>query len=658
MKWILLAWLALSAFATSATELPLEYFTKHGDYLDMKLSPDGKHIAARVRYDSKVILVVLDRTTLALVGGVRPANRDIIHTMNWVNEERLVFEYAEKFSYLDAPIPTGELFGVNIDGSKQDLLYGFRAGDAKLGSRMSSKDDTLASQEILSFLESDDKNILIIEYPWTKNGNTYYDDRSKQPVISKLNVYNGRKRKVDVLPYGHSRALANKSGSVNFMSWEDNEGRYHSAYREDEDSEWTDLGDKFAQDDYLQPLGASEDQQSIFLGGRRGEKGIYTLFSLDLNSGEYKAIFDEHDTDIEHFILDKNGIPAVGITYPGKSRPEYAKFESETSSIYKLLADAFGDQTVRITSRTKDWKTLLVHVSGDVNPGEYYLFDSETLKAEFVWANSSWIDPRMLAPMKPIMFETSDGMAVNGYLTLPTNLKPGEKPPLVVMIHGGPHQAGTRDFWRYDPETQLLANRGYSVLRVNFRGSDGYGTVFERAGYKEWGGKMIQDINEATQWVIDKGYVDGDNICAYGASYGGYAALMSVVRAPDLYKCTIGYVGIYDMQYMFTESDIPNNWGGQAYLSKVLGNDQAQLHDYSPINHVDKIKASVMLIHGSKDRRVPEINAEALSERLTAAGKPPVYLQYKQAGHGVYDEENRRELYQGLLDFLDTHLKS
>ena len=658
MKWIFLAWLSLSAFSALSTELPLEYFTKHGDYLDMKLSPDGKHIAARVRYDNKVILVILDRKSLALVGGVRPGNKDIIHTMNWVNEERLVLEYAEKFSYLDAPIPTGELFGVNVDGSKQELLYGFRAGDAKLGSRMSNKDDTLASQEILSLLENDDDNILIIEYPWTKRGDKYYDDRSKQPVISRLNVYNGRKRKVDVLPYGYSRALANKAGSVNFMSWQDNNGDYHSAYRENDGDKWTNLGDKFKQDSYLHPLGASEDEKSIFLGGRRGETGIYTLYSLDLNSGEYKAIFDSHKTDIEDFILDKNGIPAVGITYPDKSKAEYATVESETSSIHKLLAEAFGDQTVRITSKTKDWKTLLVHVAGDVNPGEYYLFDSETLKAEFVWANSSWIDPRMLVPMKPIEFVTSDGMTINGYLTLPNNSKTGEKPPLVVMIHGGPHQAGTRDFWRYDPETQLLANRGYAVLRVNFRGSDGYGTAFERAGYKEWGGKMIQDINDATRWAVDKGYVDGNNACTYGASYGGYAALMSVVRAPELYKCAIGYVGIYDMQYIFTESDIPNSWGGKAYLSKVLGNDQAQLHDYSPINHVDKIKANVMLIHGSKDRRVPEINAEALSERLTAAGKPPVYLQYKQAGHGVYDEGNRRELYQGVLDFLDTNLKS
>ena len=228
----------------------------------------------------------------------------------------------------------------------------------------------------------------------------------------------------------------------------------------------------------------------------------------------------------------------------------------------------------------------------------------------------------------------------------------------MVMIHGGPHQSGTRDFWDYNSETQFLASRGYAVLQVNFRGSDGYGERYKKLGYREWGGKMIDDINDSVKWAIDKEYVDGNNVCAYGASYGGYAALMSAVKEPDLYECTIGYVGIYDLQYMFTQSDIPNNWGGKAYLQKVLGNDKAQLKAYSPLYHADKIKANVMLIHGSKDRRVPEINSEALSQALIRAGNPPEYLQYSQAGHGVFDEGDRRELYQGLINFLDKNLKS
>jgi len=658
MRRILGAILAFySLFISANDQLPLDYFIKHGDYLDLQLSPDGKHLAARVRLDNKVVLGVLSTADMTIVGGVRPQNNDMIHSVTWLNNERLLFEYAEKQFSFDRPIPTGELYAMNYDGSKRELLYGYRAGDESIGSRLSNKDDTFATQEVISLLENEDRYILIAEYPWDKQGNTFYANRVKPAIISKLNIMSGRKRKVDVLPYKRSSPLATKDGQVIFMRWQDEAGIYHAAYRENNDSEWKNLEDVFSAAEDMIPRGLSEDEKYVYMTGFTGEDGIYTHFKLNLSTGEHSRIFDEHNTDIEQIILDNNGLPAVGITYPGKSQYVYATEESRTSKIHKLLAEAFGGQTVAIASHTRDWKTLLVHVRSDVNPGEYYLFDSETLDAQFIWANSSWIDPRLLAPMKPISVEVSDGETINGYLTLPKQSSE-EKPPLVVMIHGGPHQSGTRDFWDYNSETQLLASRGYAVLQVNFRGSDGYGERYKRLGYREWGGKMIDDINDSVKWAIDKEYVDGNNVCAYGASYGGYAALMSVVKEPELYNCTIGYVGIYDLQYMFTQSDIPNNWGGKAYLQKVLGNDKAQLKAYSPLYHADKIKANVMLIHGSKDRRVPEINSEALSKALIKAGNPPEYLQYSQAGHGVFDEEDRRELYQGLINFLDQNLKS
>ncbi|MBJ2137437.1 S9 family peptidase [Paraglaciecola chathamensis] len=658
MKRTLVALLVFYASFISANEdLPLEYFIKHGDYLDLQLSPDGKYLAARIRIDNKVILGILSTNDMKIVGGVRPQNNDIIHTVTWANNERLVFEYAEKQSSLDRPVPTGELYAINYDGSKNTMLYGYRANDAKTGSRLSNKDDVLASQEVISLLENDDRHILISEYPWDKDGSRYYDNRVRPAQISKLNILSGKKRKVDVLPHRSSSALATKNGQVVFMKWQDEEGKYHAAYRDDNESEWKNLEDVFNVEQNFIPRGLSEDEKFVYMSGFTGKEGIFTYFKLDLATGQYVEIFEPHDTDIEQVVYDKNGLPAVGITYPGKAQYVYAKDGSPTSKLHKSLAGAFKGQTVSIASHTRDWKTLLVHVRSDVNPGEYYLFDRETLAARFIWANSSWIDPRLLAAMKPIQVKASDGETINGYLTLPKQKSDEHKPPLVVMIHGGPHQTGTRDFWDYNSETQLLASRGYAVMQMNFRGSDGYGERYKTLGYRQWGGKMIDDINDSVKWAIEQQYVDGGNICAYGASYGGYAALMTAVKEPDLYNCTIGYVGIYDLQYMFTESDIPNNWGGKAYLQRVLGNDKAQLKAYSPLYHADKIKAKVMLIHGSEDRRVPEINSEALSEALTKVGNPPKYLKYSQAGHGVFDEEDRRELYQGLLDFLDENLK-
>ncbi|WP_334019744.1 alpha/beta hydrolase family protein [Alteromonas sp. S015] len=659
MNRLLLTVLLFTAMFTAhaAEPLPLEYFIKHGDYLNLSLAPDGKHIAARVQYDGRVYLAILQTEDMKAVGGIRPADKDIIHTVNWVTNERILYEYAEKQTNLDSPVPTGELYAMNIDGSQRELLYGYRASDSRADSRLSNKDSTLASQEILSFLDDDDRNILIAEYPWSRVGNTYYNDHKRAPTISKLDIFTGKKRKVEVLPHGYSRALASKSGEVRFMSWVDENNNGYSAYRKDNDSEWISLEKVFGEVEGLFPQGSSDDNKFVYLSGRHGPEEIYTLYSLNLETGEYKRIFADHTTDIENYILDKNGMPAVGIIFPNTSKYVYAATKSRISDVHKMLTDAFKGQTVNIVSRTKDEKTLLVHVSSDVNPGEYYLFNSETFGARFIWANSSWIDPRTLLKMQPIVVPTEDGEKVHGYLTLPPRRSTERKPPLVVVIHGGPHQAGTRDYWDYDAETQLLANRGYAVLRVNFRGSDGYGKRFERLGYREWGGAMIKDVNDSVKWSIEQGYVDGSRVCAYGASYGGYAALMVAVREPELYQCTVGYVGIYDLSYMHSESDIPTIWGGESYLEKVIGSDSAVLAEFSPIYHADKIEANVMLIHGSKDRRVPEINAEALFEKLTSLGKDPVYLQYSQAGHGVYDESNRQELYQGLLDFLGTNLK-
>jgi dipeptidyl aminopeptidase/acylaminoacyl peptidase len=194
------------------------------------------------------------------------------------------------------------------------------------------------------------------------------------------------------------------------------------------------------------------------------------------------------------------------------------------------------------------------------------------------------------------------------------------------------------------------------VLQINYRGSGGYGEKFEKSGYLQWGGKMIQDIIDGTQYAVKHYAVDKNKMCLYGASYGGYAALMAAVRAPDTYKCTIGYVGIYDLNYAYAYSDTMKAMGGEAYLNKVIGTNKQQLNEYSPVNHVDKIKANVMLIHGERDSRVPVINAETMLQRFKTIGKKVPYLNFSKSGHGVYDEEGRDTLYKGVLEFLDKNI--
>jgi dipeptidyl aminopeptidase/acylaminoacyl peptidase len=260
-----------------------------------------------------------------------------------------------------------------------------------------------------------------------------------------------------------------------------------------------------------------------------------------------------------------------------------------------------------------------------------------------------------MAKTQSIKFTTEDGLDIYSYLTLPVNIDETAKPPLVTMVHGGPH-APYYDIWGFDGMVQFLANRGYAVLQVNYRGSGGFGKAFEEAGFRQWGGKMIDDITDATQNVVDQGLVDGNRMCIYGASYGGYASLMSVVRQPDLFKCAIGYVGVYNLEYMYTDSDITMRDKGENYLEMVIGNDKAELAKFSPVHFADKIKANVFLIHGEKDARVSVRNSEEMRDALIKAGKQVPYLNFSNSGHGVYDEEGRRLLYSEIEKYLAQQL--
>lgn len=650
IRTIVFLFLFTSLFAKSA-EIPVANFAKHGDYLDMELSPDGEHIAARVRIKGRVFLVILDTESMKVVGGVQPKSSDELHSATWINNERIVYQFREAVYYSDSPIATGELFATNIDGSKSGMLYGYRAGESELGSRIAKRKSTTATPEIISTLSNDERQILIVEHPWTLKGREWHDTRLKNPVISKLNIYSGIKRKVETLPFPGAEPFANENGQVRFVRWTNENFETEFAYRKNKDSDWISLDNKQVKNHV--PVGVNKSGEYVYFSGSVGEAKFNTIFELNLESGAYTQIFSDLKADIESFTWDPElDKPVIGFTYPDKVAYTYAKGSSKSAKLHKQLVKAFPGQQVSITSQSEG--LALVHVTSDVNPGEYYLFNTIKNNASFLWANRSWLDPAEMASTQPVKFIADDGLQINGYMTLPTQLAENEKAPMVIMIHGGPHYV--RDYWSFNGDVQLFASRGYAVLQINYRGSDGYGDTFQEAGYLQWGGKMIKDIIDGTQHAINTFPIDENRMCLYGASYGGYAALMAAVRAPDTYKCTIGYVGIYDLNYAYTESNIMESMGGEAFLNKAIGINKQQLNEYSPVNHVNKIKANVMLIHGQKDSRVPVINAEVMLKRLQSAGKKVPYLNFSNSAHGVYDEEGRGILYHAVLEFLDKNI--
>ncbi|GAB2707537.1 alpha/beta hydrolase family protein [Aliiglaciecola aliphaticivorans] len=655
MKISLIFSLLLFCSSVLANELPIEQFSKHSDYLDMTISPDGKHLLARVHHEGEISLIFLDAKNMKIIGGVRPKEGDIIHSAQWVSDERVVYQFAEKRMQYDAPMATGELFAINVDGSKQEMLYGYRARDnGDRNTRTKKREASYATPEIISLLENDKKNILILEHPWTLEFNKLYDLRKKHSVISKLNIFNGRKTKVEVLPHPGAQAIANKNGEIKFMKWTDEDLEPHGAFRKNNEDDWQEIKDAYGVNKDLIPIDTSNDSKQIFLTGSYGSADLNTYYVLNLMDGKLSPLFDNMTADIIFSNKDPlTNMPVVGFSFPGK--PQYHYVEgNNTAKLHKMLVEAFAGQKVNITSATQDGKKLLLHISSDVNPGEYYIFDTEKMGADFIWSNRSWFDPRDMASMRSFQFTTDDNMDIHGYLTMPNDLAENEKPPMVVVIHGGPH--GVSERWGFDSEVQFLANRGYAVLQVNFRGSGGYGKQFERAGYRQWGGKMIEDITDATKYIVNQGYVDGDKMCVYGASYGGYAALMASVREPDLFNCTIGYVGIYDLNYAYTDSIYMKSHGGRGYFEKVLGTNKRELAEFSPVNYADKIKSNVLLIHGEKDSIVSVKNAHAMLNSFEAVGKKVSYINFEKAGHGIFQEAGRKQLYSEIEKFIKQNI--
>jgi dipeptidyl aminopeptidase/acylaminoacyl peptidase len=270
-----------------------------------------------------------------------------------------------------------------------------------------------------------------------------------------------------------------------------------------------------------------------------------------------------------------------------------------------------------------------------------------------LFASEPWVDPTKMAERRPLHFKASDGMELEAILTIPngssqTNL------PMILLPHGGP--IGVQDDWFYDGDAQFLASRGYLVLQVNYRGSSGRGEDFMEAGYLKWGTRIQQDLIDGVKWAIAEKYADSQRVCVYGGSFGGYSAMMTAIRAPGMFKCAVGYAGIYDLAMMYKKGDVQENKTGRSYLKMVIGKDDADLDANSPDKLADKIDVPVLLIHGEDDKRAPFAQAKAMRAALEAAHKPYEWMSKPGEGHGFYDEKNNIERLTRLQTFFAKYM--
>jgi dipeptidyl aminopeptidase/acylaminoacyl peptidase len=321
---------------------------------------------------------------------------------------------------------------------------------------------------------------------------------------------------------------------------------------------------------------------------------------------------------------------------------------------WKYLRSKFPKESIDFANDTKDESVWIVKTQADVTRGAYYSFDRKTKAITKLGDVSPWINPALMSQTKTIHYKTRDGLTIEGYLTVP-NGSNGKHLPMIVNPHGGPW---ARDEWRFNPEVQFLASRGYAVFQMNFRGSVGYGKKFWEASFKQWGKKMQNDITDGVKHLIKKGVADAKKVCIYGGSYGGYATLAGITFTPDLYACAIDYVGVSNLlTFMNT---IPPYWKPfMDMMYAMVGNpvkEKALLESASPVNFVDKIKTPLFVAQGKNDPRVNKAESDQIVEALHKRGIDVEYMVKDNEGHGFHNEENRFDFYRAMEKFLAKHI--
>ena len=641
--------LSLQSFAQTKKPpiFEIEHFTKLPGAREVKISPDGKHISVIFKRDGEDMLGILRLADMKATAIIKAFGHNYqIGKIHWANNERVLYSIYENRTWDKEQFENGELFGVNINGKRHRALMGYRA------SGKTTSKGRYGHHRIIDLLPDEKNQVLVSFYPWRAGLRYWHQSDEAKPVIYKLNIKNGHANHVDNLPTPLATAIADNNNHVRFSVGEDKQNSPVIHYKATSDADWSKIDFNHLKATNITPPSFSRDNQSVYLTGYHQDK-TQALYRYHLTDKSLTKLYQHSAADISNILygFDQTSIVALA-TDLGKIDYHYLNDSSEMAKLHKRLIDSFENSDAIITSVSEDKSRAIVYVYSDKDSGHFFLYDKAQDDVDYLISSRQWIDPVHMAATQAVEFKARDGLTLHGYLTLPQGQE--KSLPIVVLPHGGPH--GVRDTWGFDWEVQLLANRGYGVLQVNFRGSDGFGAEFKRSGYGQWGAAMQDDITDATLALIEQGIADKDRICSYGASFGGYAALMGAVKTPDLYRCAIGSMGVYNLPMTFEEGDIADTTRGLNYLKLVLGDDQNKLKQLSPAYNTEKIKAQVLLIHGTQDKRAPLEQVQSLMTAMDKNNKPYQFLLLKDEGHGYYDEDNRITVYKKLLAFLDKHI--
>lgn len=475
-------------------------------------------------------------------------------------------------------------------------------------------------------------------------------------TASRLNIGNGQLAQVTQAPVPDARFTTGPGQRIALAQGTDAEGRsvvlFLPAGKAGVADSWvTKVASRREQGELIPIAWTGKDEKYYALDSRDAlTRGIVIW---DAVANTQQLLFRNPAADIVAFEQDAAGNAWMFAGYDPYPFYWYPNPQHPLALMHQKLAQGLPQKWIEVTGHSQDMSSAVVRISSADQPPLFLLVDVASARLLKRMDSFPGLKAADMSPVQPIEFKARDGLAMRGYLTRP-GAGTDQKLPLIVSVHGGPH--GVFDGYDYEYERQLFASRGYAVLQVNYRGSGGRGRDFMTAGFGKWGREMQDDVTDGVRWAIAQGIADERRICIYGASFGAFAALTGAAREPQLFKCAVGYSGIYDLSLMFGTGDLRSSARGQSYLKEAVGEGQQELKTRSPVNMAQDIRARVLLIHGSEDSRAPVEHAIRMRQALTSAGNPPEWLVAADESHGFGDAGNRAAAYRAMLDFFARNL--
>ena len=616
--------------AQPAAQIPIEDFFNKAAFSGAVLSPDGRHLAVLVSTDSgRIQLHAVDLSNMKISGLSSFQDVDIAN-ISWVNNQRIIYTAVDRSSTQGDVRYGSGLYAINVDGSGyRQLANSLRTPKGVVDTRFRSSILAADTQLLQISNNANSNDVFVTE-------TIYMDGMRASRVVLRLDTVTGV-----------SKRIASYSDAEQWMMDRQDEVRIAISnkgakqtiyYRDSADTPWRTL----RENNIYHP--APGDFTPAFFDAKgnfyvhadyRGVKALY-LYDVKTGSMEASPLASTPGYDLDSPSIH-NDQKLLGLRFETDAAGTIW-FDKEMAGLQEKV-DALLPETINKLSVPARAQTpfVLVQAASDIEAGKALLYNKETGVLTPLGGMHPAIDPQRMSPKIMVRYKARDGLEIPAYLTLPKG-KEGKNLPMVVMVHSGPWVRGGH--WEWNRETQFLASRGYAVLEPDYRGSTGYGAAHYKAGWKQWGLKMQDDIADGTRWAIAEGYADPQRICIAGTSYGGYSTLMGLLNDPGLYKCGINQAGVTDINmmgnaYWAGDSGL-GTWLNRYSMNDMLGNamaDAVQLKATSPIEHAARITQPLLLGYGNADQRVPISQSSAFRDAVQKNNPQLEWVAYEEEGH-------------------------